>query len=235
MPEQYVRLDQTSQGLELNGSKAFCSGAGLIDRALVTLTVPERRLVEVDLRRNRASLVVDATGWISCAFAQTSTATVVFNRVPILEQDLVCPPGWYLERPGFWHGACGPAACWAGGAIGLIDYARTHARDDPHMRAHLGALHTDAWVMEACLYAGGREIDDCPADARAAHVRALTVRQIIEDCCADVLRRFARAFGPRPLAYDRDLSRRYQELELYIRQSHAEHDLESLGRMVGNS
>jgi hypothetical protein len=39
---------------------------------------------------------------------------------------------WYLTRPGFWHGALGPAACWAGGAIGLIDAVCTLNKRDPH-------------------------------------------------------------------------------------------------------
>ena len=30
---------------------------------------------------------------------------------------------WYLNRPGFWHGAINPAACWAGGALSLIESA----------------------------------------------------------------------------------------------------------------
>ena len=33
----------------------------------------------------------------------------------------VGPDGWYLERPGFWFGAAGVAACWYGGARGLVE------------------------------------------------------------------------------------------------------------------
>jgi hypothetical protein len=54
----------------------------------------------------------------------------------------------------------------------------------------------------------------------------------VEQASSDVLRRFARAYGPRPLAFDREASRRYHELDLYIRQSHAERDLELLGRKI---
>jgi hypothetical protein len=53
-----------------------------------------------------------------------------------------------------------------------------------------------------------------------------------EERCSDVLRRFARAYGPRPLAFNREASRRYRELDQYIRQSHAERDLESLERKI---
>jgi hypothetical protein len=52
----------------------------------------------------------------------------------------------------------------------------------------------------------------------------------VEAACSDVLQRTGRAFGPRPLAFDSKVSQRYQELELYIRQSHAERDLEALGK-----
>jgi hypothetical protein len=38
------------------------------------------------------------------------------------------------------------------------------------------------------------------------------------------------ANGPHPLAFDGEISSRYQELDLHLRQSHAERDLESLGR-----
>ena len=37
-------------------------------------------------------------------------------------------PGWYVERNGFWHGAVGPAACWAGRAAGLVDAAHVVSR-----------------------------------------------------------------------------------------------------------
>jgi len=42
------------------------------------------------------------------------------------------------------------------------------------------------------------------------------------------LDRFGRATGPQLLAFDPDTVRRYSELTLYIRQCHAERDLESL-------
>jgi hypothetical protein len=63
-------------------------------------------------------------------------------------------------------------------------------------------------------------------------VRALRVRHLIEQTCTDTLRRFARAYGPHPLTMIGDTSRRYHELDLYLRQSHAERDLESLGRTL---
>jgi hypothetical protein len=113
-----------------------------------------------------------------------------------------------------------------------VDYAFRHHCDNPHTLAHLGAMEAGAWAMSACLEAAGRQIDAQPRDRHAAIVGALRLRHIIEQSCADILVRFGRAFGPRPLAFDEAASRRYQEVELYIRQSHAERDLEILGRKL---
>jgi hypothetical protein len=86
--------------------------------------------------------------------------------------------------------------------------------------------------MQAVLRSAGAEIDAAWEDVEAAQIRALAVRHVIEQACTDVLRRLARAYGPHPLAMDEAIGRRYQELDLYVRQSHAERDLEALGRLL---
>ena len=229
LPGQALRLDRSGESPTISGTKMFCSGAGLVDYALVTVGVPEQLLIEVDLRYVRNSLQYDTTAWATQAFQQTHTGRVTFASHPVDQHAVLGKGGWYLDRPGFWHGACGPAACWAGGAEALVQYALANHRKDPHTLAHLGAMHANIWTMQTCLEAAGQEIDAHPADYAAAHVRALTVRHIVEQQCTDILRRFARAFGPFPLSMDADISRRYQELDLYLRQSHAERDLEALG------
>ena len=63
------------------------------------------------------------SGWKSSAMADTETVAVDFNDVRVAESRVIGGPNWYLSRPGFWHGAIGPAACWAGGAVSLIEAA----------------------------------------------------------------------------------------------------------------
>ena len=214
-------------GETLSGKKPFCSGAGIIDRALVTVVDREHRLIDIDLRQS--NLEFDRSEWHTRAFSETSTCTVTFKSIKISKGDLVGPAGFYLGRPGFWHGACGPAACWAGGAAGLVDWAANQTRSDPHTLAHFGAMRSSLWALETLLDAAGAEIDRSPADVTAARVRALRVRHLVEVHATDILRRLARAYGPYPLAFDEAISTRYQELDLYLRQSHAERDLQALG------
>ena len=228
IPGRSLTLDARTSAL--SGEKMFCSGAQLVDRALITVGSSQPLLLEVDLRREAAFIRYDDSAWKTAAFAETRTSTTCFEAVPVSPDDFVGDKGWYLRRPGFWQGACGPAACWVGGAIGLVDYAMRQSRDDAHTLAHLGAMQAAAWAMRTYLLAAGNEIDADPAGVHAAHLRALTVRHLVEQGCTDILRRLPRAYGPRPMAMEESVSRRYQELDLYLRQSHAERDLEALGR-----
>jgi alkylation response protein AidB-like acyl-CoA dehydrogenase len=224
--------DREGREFVINGTKMFCSGTRIVDRALVTVTHPESRLVDVDLRSNSNSVRFDDSDWKTVAFSETRTAPATFNNARISIDDFIGAPGWYLQRPGFWHGACGPAACWAGGAAGLVDYAMTQSRHDPHTLAHLGAMHASLWALTSYLDSAGREIDAMSNDYETARIRALTLRHVVEQACTDILRRLPRAYGPHPLAMNEEIGRRYQELDLYLRQSHAERDLEALGTAI---
>lgn len=232
IPGHALALEPAKENYVLSGKKLFCSGAGLMERALIT-TAPGQ-LVDVDLRANAASIQIDDSQWHTSAFADTHTSAVTFNALPVSTNDFIGPIGFYLDRPGFWHGACGPAACWAGGAAGLVDYALENKRSDPHTLAHLGAMRANLWALESFLDTAGREIDVAPSDRTGAQARALTVRHLVEQAATDVLRRLTRAYGPHPLAMDAAMSRRCHELDLYLRQCHAERDLEALGTLLRN-
>jgi hypothetical protein len=228
-PGEVLELRSSVSGLTVRGSKMFCSGAGLVDRALVTVGIPMNLLVEIDLRRNAPNTRFDVTAWKTRAFGATNTSNAIFEDATVTEADVIGDPGWYTDRPGFWHGACGPAACWAGGAIGLVDFAMRQKRDDAHTLSHLGAMFASHWGLRSYLDQAGKEIDADPKNVDEAEIRALSLRHLIEQLCTDVLRRIPRAFGPYPLAMDEPVSLRYQELDLYLRQSHAERDLDLLG------
>ncbi len=229
---QPISFARSDESFVLSGGKGFCSGAGIVDRALVTALFPEPRLVDVDLRANATHIEYDLSSWKSSAFHATNTATVSFNEIGFSEHDFIGGPDWYLSRPGFWHGACGPAACWAGGAAGLLDYALQQSRSDAHTIAHQGAMYADIWAAEAYLDVAGREIDAQPAEIPRSITRALILRHLVEQASTDILHRLTRAFGPHPLVADAVVSQQYNELHIYLRQSHAERDLEALGKLV---
>lgn len=226
--------DPTMADHRLTGTKRFCSGLGIVDRALVTVrTGDDDLIVDVDV----STLVFDPSDWNSAALADTATGDAVFDQA-IDATNVVDTADWYLQRSGFWHGACGPAACWAGGAVGLVDAAVHLLDDDPHRSAHIGALVAAQWALTALLEQAGDEIDRDPLDRIDAELRARSLRHFVERTCADVADRFSRAFGPRPFVSDAAIAQRFSDLHLYMRQHHAERELgaiSNIGRRLADA
>jgi hypothetical protein len=218
------------------GMKSFCSGIGIVDRALMEVHVDGgRQLVDVDVRfvreghewRSTTSPSRARIEWHHRGLASCNTGTVELADVADVEP--VGPPGWYLDRVGFWHGACGPAACWAGGAAGLQSHARAGG-DEPFRLAAIGELVATIWTMRAVLRQAGDETDREPFDGDAARRRGLMVRHAIHELATTILDRFARAWGPRPLVTTPAVSQRVADVEIYLRQHHGDEDLVELAR-----
>jgi hypothetical protein len=146
-------------------------------------------------------------------------------------------PGAYLDRAGFWHGAIGVAACWWGGARAVtapLYAAATTA--DPHALAHLGAADAALVAAAATLAWAASEVDGDPQNTSGtAELIARRTRAVVETAVDESIRRTGRALGPAPLVYDARHAGLVADLEMYVRQSHAERDLEALGRLAGGT
>jgi alkylation response protein AidB-like acyl-CoA dehydrogenase len=236
-PDARVRAERVAAGFRLTGRKRFASGARRLDRALVTAEASDGgRLFDVDLRAGGVTVVPDT--WQAVGMAATESLEVLFEGALVGEEARVGEAGFYLSRPGFWHGAVGVAACWYGGALGAFRLLRHRlragsARPDEHQLAHLGAVAVTCGAMRSALDVAAANIDGDPLDhLREAHARALQVRQLVEQGCQEVLGRVGRAGGTSPLVFDRAHARRAADLVVYLRQHHAERDLAELGRLV---
>lgn len=77
------------------------------------------------------------------------------------------------------------------------------------------------------------EIDlDARDAANEREIRALQLRAMTERTVLNVLDRVGRAVGARPLCHDGRHAALAADLPVYVRQSHAEGDLERLGALV---
>lgn len=221
-------------GVILDGTKAWCSGAGLCTDALVTARLADGRrgLFAVDLR-NAAVSPLEHT-WRNVGMAESDTRTVQFSGAPAVP---VGGPGDYLNRPGFWFGAIGVAACWLGGARAVAAplYQRAARRSSPdeHLLAHLGAVDAAITAAGAALAAAADHVDTDPGDRSGrAELTARRARAIVESAVDAALTRTDRALGPGPLCLDERHARAVADLSVYVRQSHAERDLAVLGSLA---
>lgn len=221
----------SARGWRLKGTKPFCSGAEMVDAAIVTVTTETGGrlfLLPVDDR----VLVSDRT-WATAGMASTATVTVTVDS-ELDESAMVGEADFYLTRPSFWHGAIGVAACWAGGAS-VIAGAVTKAAhdDDPLWAAAIGRCEVAVATMRAVLTVAADEIDADPDDKEhAAHRRALAVREQVVTCCEAIIAAAHRATGPRLLVTDASVSRRLADLTVFLRQHHGDHDLAALGSLA---
>lgn len=233
-------------GWLLDGTKPWCSLAGDLGAALVTARLAgdetRRGLFAVDLRAPEVQ-PVDAP-WPSRGLAEIPSTPVRFDRA---RATLVADGAWYLDRPGFWWGAIGVAACWFGGAVGVARRLHAHAAgrpDDRLLAMHLGAVDERLHAARAVLADAAARVDASgastrgglepePEEARAAgRVLAKQVRATVARTCEDVLRLAGHALGPGPLTQEPEHAKRVADLEVYVRQQHAERDDASLGALL---
>ncbi|WP_084468215.1 acyl-CoA dehydrogenase family protein [Actinokineospora inagensis] len=213
----------------VHGAMRFCSGATNLDRALVVAVTDAGAvsLVEVDLAH--PGVIPDPTTWQAIGMDASDSADVRFDQVE--PAAVIGPPGWYTARPGFAAGGGGVAAVWLGGAVGVLDdvvdvlAARTA---DEHQLAHLGALHAAVAGAGAHLEHVARLVDHGVATGH----HLATCRAVVERAAWEVVDRVPRIVGPTSLGRDRAFAQRLADLQVYVRQHHAERDMAALGRTV---
>lgn len=228
-PDARVALVETAGGFALRGRKAWCSGADDVSHAVVSCWRSDgaAMLAAVDLRHSGVTVTDD--GWHAVGMAGTRSVDVHFADVPALPLG---GPDFYVRRAGFWHGGAGIAACWFGAATRLADVlrARLAERGDPHRLAQLGQVAIALEGSAALLREAAHTIDRAPDDN--AMTLALSARLHVEASATHVLDLVGRALGAGPLCKDAAFARLYADLPVFLRQSHAERDLETLGRAI---
>jgi alkylation response protein AidB-like acyl-CoA dehydrogenase len=218
----------------LTGTVRFCSGAHVLDRALVAAVDGDAStLVEVDLGWPGIERYAEA--WQAIGMNDSDSADVRFAGIEVTPDMIVGGPDWYLRRRGFTLGGLGVAAVWLGGVAGVLDAVTdllVAAPDvDAHQYAHFGALHSALRAAEALLADAARRIDEAGPAFDPTTV-AKTCKSAVERAAWETLDRVPRITGPTPLCRDRRFAQRLADLQVYVRQHHAERDLAALGRLV---
>lgn len=230
-PGEPLRATARGESYVLDGRKHWCSLGGVLDHALVSARVgEERQLFAVDLDDLGVTAVPGT--WVARGLMAVDSGPLDMVDV---EARPVGAPGWYLERPGFAWGAIGVAAVWFGGAVGVARrLAAASASREPDQVAlmHLGAVDARLHAARSTLHQAAEALDAGDLAGATGWRAALRVREVVATTCEEILRRTAHGLGPGPLATEEQHARRVADLELYLRQWHAERDQASLGALV---
>jgi len=228
-PQARALVSTQGQRVTLNGRKAWCSGAAVLSHGLITAWDEQGRQQLVAVALDQPGVTITFEGWEAVGMQATASVQVLFENA---HAQAVGNPGDYLQRPGFWQGGIGIAACWYGAAQSIGERLRRHCaqRDEPHALAHLGAVDSALHGAAEVLRASARAIDAAPLDD--AELLARRARAVVEEAAEQVIRHVGRALGAGPYCQDRQFARLIADLPVFLRQSHGERDLAALGQKI---
>jgi alkylation response protein AidB-like acyl-CoA dehydrogenase len=208
----------------LEGRKVLASGAGHIERPLVTATDENGRRMIV-LPRIGASDRADLSRWTAQGMRASATGAVDFTGVVIHPIEIVGRDGDYERQPWFSAGAWRFAAVQLGGMERLFDLLRTHLQEtnrgrDPHQATRLGqaimAVETARlWVAEAA------STTDAPLGSRAPEQLVAYVnlaRLAVESAALDLMQLVQRSVGLQAFMRPNPIERISRDLATYLRQ-----------------
>jgi alkylation response protein AidB-like acyl-CoA dehydrogenase len=208
---------------ELVGKKYYASGAGHIDRAIVTARTQsgERQLLIADASDGRRA---DNSAWRVRGMKATQSGSYDLTGLPADEEARLGAPGDYEREPRFSAGAWRFTAVQLGGIERVLGLLRRHlveteASSEPIKRARFGEALAAArtawlWTREAARMAEGGT--DGWADDTIAIV--LMARGVVERAGLDVMEIAARVIGTRAFFDDEPIDMATRDLSLYLRQ-----------------
>ncbi|UFH56940.1 acyl-CoA dehydrogenase family protein [Spirosoma sp. KNUC1025] len=240
-----VKIQAVGDGrYRLEGAKTFCSGAGWIQRPLITgelvggsqkgwqmCIIPTERVKDVQQ---------DDRFWQPLGMRSSVSYRIDFTGIEIEQADLLGQPDDYYRQPYFSGGAIRFAAVQLGGAEALFDATRTYLAsmkrtDDVFQRTRLAEM---TWLIESgnqWLTAAGTKTDAWQASGGQADkivTYANMTRTAIEEICLRVMPLAERSVGARGLMRPLPFERIHRDLTFYLRQPAPDATLLDVGRYV---
>jgi alkylation response protein AidB-like acyl-CoA dehydrogenase len=219
-----LRLVRRRGRAQLEGRKVLASGAGHIDRPLITATDEKGERLMLIPRigdQGRANLV----RWTAQGMRASATGEFEFTGVPVAPDEIVGADGDYEREPYFAGGAWRFAAVQAGAMQRLLDCLREHLRStnrggDPHQAARLGqaaiAVETAAlWVERAAAFAEETASSHAP-ERIVAYVNLMRIA--VETAALELMHLVQRSVGLKAFLRPDPIERISRDLATYLRQ-----------------
>jgi alkylation response protein AidB-like acyl-CoA dehydrogenase len=221
---QNLRLIGEDGRYQLEGRKILASGAGHIERPLVTARDEHghRLIVMPHLQPGERA---DLSQWTAHGMRASATGVVDFSGIAVEPIEIVGSDGDYERQPAFSGGAWRFAAVHQGGMERLLDLLREHLRrtgrgGDPHQAARLGqaAIATETarlWVERAAAIAEVPSETKSP-DQIVAYVNL--ARLTVERAGLDLMELVHRSVGLQGFMRPNPIERISRDLATYLRQ-----------------
>jgi alkylation response protein AidB-like acyl-CoA dehydrogenase len=208
----------------LEGRKILASGAGHIERPIITATDDRGRRLMI-MPRLASGERADLSQWKAQGMRASATGAMDFSGVAIEPIEILGGDGDYERQPAFSGGAWRFAAVHQGGMEKLFDLLREHLRGanrggDPHQAARVGeagiAVETARlWVERAAAIADDPDAARSPEQV-VAYVNL--ARLAVEQAGLALMELVHRSVGLQGFMRPNPIERISRDLATYLRQ-----------------
>ena len=219
-----LRLIEEDGRRRLEGRKILASGAGHIERPIVTATDESGKRLMVMPQLVLAERA-DLSNWLAHGMRASASGAVDLSGIVVSPCQIIGNDGDYERQPAFSGGAWRFAAVQLGGMGRLLDLLRQHLRrtgrgGDPHQAARLGeaAIATETaslWVGRAAALAAEGTSARSP-DQIVAYVDL--ARLAVERTALDLLELVHRSVGLQGFMRPDPIELVSRDLATYLRQ-----------------
>jgi alkylation response protein AidB-like acyl-CoA dehydrogenase len=233
-----LRLTRSRGLVRLEGRKIMASGAGHIERPIVTATDERGRRLIV-MPHLHSGERADLSRWTAHGMRASATGAIDFSGVVVKPGEIVGSDGDYDRQPAFSGGAWRFAAVHCGGMERLLDLLRKHLRQtgrgqDPHQASRLGqaAIATETarlWVDRASRIAEAAPQTRAPEQI-VAYVNL--ARLAVERAGLDLMELVHRSVGLQGFMRPHPIERISRDLATYLRQPGPDRALTSAAAWV---
>jgi len=214
-----LRLDRQL----LRGGKILCSGAGLVERALVTAQgeAGRQQMVLVPLPRDTPR--ADVSAWTPTGMRASATGRVDLDGIGVTPAMLIGALDTYQTQPDFSTGAWRFLAVHLGGVEAMAEQLRAHlARTgrgaDPHQAARLGGAVAAAETARLWVRSAAAMTEQAAAHPDDVIAYVNLARGVVERAALDVMEAATRSVGLQAFMQPSPIERLLRDLATYLRQ-----------------
>ena len=207
----------------LRGQKLYASGAGILDRAIVTARDDAGRLQLVMLDAHGLEGRLFPEEWSTTGMRATASGRCNVEGLPVSRDDLLGGPDIYEVEPHFRGGVWRYAAVQLGAMRTMTretaaDLVRRGQVDAPLQDARLRRMATACETARLWLIRAAAEVERPGARPEAAAV-AMLARLVVADEARALMAAMDDALGAASFATAHPVERRRRDLTFYLRQA----------------
>lgn len=220
----------SKDGIELKGFKTFCSGATIVNKALITAHIKQKNIdgwqMAIINMEKLADDQIDFDSWKPLGMKASGSYRVNFTGYKLSKNNLLGNTGEYFKDPYFSGGAIRFTAVQLGGAeaigYGTLDYLKNLKRtSDQIQQLRLSKIMTSITAGNLWINQAGQYYDKL-IDGKNNHQELLAfanmTRTAIEEICLEVMEESNRCIGARGLMEPHAFGRIVRDLTFYLRQ-----------------